>query len=159
MVRVAIEGSLATCKAHLDNIPTSDLAKPEIESQLVASLIVLIVSEYEVLIRDLFRQRIALCRDQHVCNYFEKSTFRRTFTSPDVKKITTILAMFGGNYQQQFLSAVRPHESAAWDSIVYERHAVVHKSSTRQMTLRELMSTYPLSWKIIGALKQTLGLP
>lgn len=153
-----IQQSLATCRAHLDNIPDSDLTKTEVESRLVAGLVLLIVSEYEVLIGQLFKQRVAQCGDPHVCNYFGKSIARRFW--PRLATISEVLGMFGEDYRHQFLSTIQhTPEHAAWDNIVAERHAVAHKSGPRQMTLGDLISAFPDSWGVIAALKQALGLP
>ncbi|HUT74438.1 MAG TPA: HEPN domain-containing protein [Armatimonadota bacterium] len=159
MIFTAIQDSLETCRVHLDTVPISDLTRPELESRLVASLVLLIVSEYEVLIENLFNQRVAACGDAHVCNYFRKSIGRK-FRSPDLSKITEVLRMFGSDYEGYFSSIVfNTPEQAAWDNIIKERHAVVHKSGNRQLTLRELLATYPQTCRVIHALKQTLRLP
>jgi len=145
------------CRKHLDKIPDSDLTKPEVESRLLAGLVLLIVSEYEVLIADLFKQRVAKCGDPHVCNYFGKSIGRRFW--PNLDNINEVLGMLGGDYRDRFrLTIQNTPERAAWDNIVAERHAVAHKSGPRQMTLGELISTFPGSWKVIEALQQALGL-
>ena len=89
-----IESSLNTCKTHLDPLDKSNAITAELEAVMVASLVLLIVSEYEVLIENMFAERVMRCGDIHVAQYIKVNIARR-FRSPDLNKITETLGQFG----------------------------------------------------------------
>lgn len=146
------------CQEHLNTLDSNNPNIAELESYIVAGVILLIVSEYEQLIEDLFVQRAHFCGDSYVINYI-KSTVNQKFRSPDLSKITEILGRFGEDYKRTFSKSVSNTEShAAWDNIMRARHAIVHKKGTLNMTLHELSLAYPKTIHVISELKCTLGL-
>jgi len=121
-------------------------------------MVVLIVSEYEVLIEDMFAERALQCGDPHVAQYV-KSTIAKKFRSPDLGKITSILGQFGGDYRKTFSETILDTEyHAAWDNIMTARHAVVHKNGTLNVTFNELVNSYPKTQFVLFKLRETLGL-
>ena len=71
MVFSKIENAFKVCQLHLDSLDRNDPNVIEIENYLVAGLlvaglVVLIVSEYETFIEDLFSKRADMCRDSHI---------------------------------------------------------------------------------------------
>lgn len=154
-----IESVLNTCKAHLNSLDSANPNSAEIEAQIVSSLIILIVSEYEELIERMFVDRATLCGDAHVACYV-RTTISRRFRSPDLKKITETLDQFGRDYRKDFSDRILDTEyHAAWDNIMRARHAVVHKTGTLNITFSELLTTYPKTKTVISELKNTLGIP
>ncbi len=154
-----IESALGICKSHVDSIDNADPNKVEIEAYVVSGLILLVVSEYETLIESIFIARADRCGDVHVANYIRTAVARR-FRSPDLNKITDFLGQFGNDYKQSFSDKILNTDAhAAWDNILRARHAVVHKSGTLNITLTELLATYPKTKMVISELKSTLGVP
>lgn len=152
-----IEFAIKLCVDHVREIDSDSPDLPELESYLVAGLVLLIVSEYEELIEDIFTKRAEQCGDAEVVNYV-RSMITQKFRSPDLSKITETLGRFGGNYKDLFSNSVLNTEAhAAWDNIMKARHAVVHKKSILNLTLRELQNSYPKTKTVIANLKQTLG--
>ncbi len=154
-----IESVLNTCKSHLDSLDKSNPSTVEIEACLVSGLVILIISEYEELIERMFAQRADHCGDSHVARYV-RTTISRKFRSPDLSKVTEILAQFGNDYKQQFSNAILNTEHhAAWDNIMRARHAVVHKSGILNITFGELLTTYTKTKVVLAELKNTLSIP
>ena len=152
-----IESAIKLCIEHVREIDTESPDIPELESYLVAGLVLLIVSEYEELIENLFIKRAAQCGDPEVVNYI-RSMINQKFRSPDLSKITETLGRFGGSYKDLFSHSVfNTEDHAAWDNIMKARHAVVHKRSTLNLTLRELQWSYPKTKTVIANLEKALG--
>ncbi len=153
-----IEGALQTCQAHLDSVDSDDPDRPEIESYLVSSIILLIISEYEELIRSIFVTRVAQCGDVEVAS-FVKEMITQSFRSPDLKRINEMLKKFDPGYRDRFWQKVEQiaGANAAWDNIMKARHAVVHKAGPMNLTLLELSKTYPKTKKVVSELKAVLG--
>jgi hypothetical protein len=93
-----IESAIDVCKLHLDSIDKNDPNLVEIETYIVSSLILLIVSEYEELIENIFSERGYKCKDNHVSSYV-KTTISQKFRSPDLSKVTETLGKFGSDYR------------------------------------------------------------
>ena len=154
-----IETSIKTCEEHLNAVDISDSAGIEIESLLVSSLVLKIVSEYEELIEELFFKRAELSGDRHVTN-FVKNQIARKFRSPDMNKINTTLGFFDQEYKTRFMNATENSPAhAAWDNIMRARHAIVHKQDNLNITFRELKESYNSTKDILKELITTLGLP
>ena len=157
MVFSKIENALNVCKSHLDSLDRNDPKIIEIENYLVAGLVILIVSEYETLIEDLFSTRADMCGDSHVASY-TKSMIAQTFRSPDLTKITSTLNRFGRDYKHKFSNKIlNTPQHAAWDNIMKARHAIVHKKSNLNLTFRELQSSYQETKTVIAEICNTLG--
>jgi len=155
---IRIENALNICKTHIDSLDQSNTATFEIEAHIVSSLVVLIVSEYEVLIENLFAERAMLCGDDQV-SQFVKSTIAKSFRSPDLNKITGTLGKFSDDYRKTFSTTILNTEyHAAWDNIMTARHAVVHKNGTLNVTFDELINSYPKTKFVIFKLREILGL-
>jgi len=156
-----IEDALTTCQNLLSAISAQRPENPnaaEIESYIVSSMVVLIVSEYEDLIEQLFIERSLLCKDGHICNYIKLSVAQK-FRSPDLGKITDFLGKFGSDYKDGFSRSILNSEfHSAWDNIMKARHAVVHKKGNLNMTFRELIEAYPKTKHVITQIRGTLGL-
>ncbi len=158
MYHEKIIASINRCNAHLGTLDKSDASTAELEAFLVSSLILLIVSEYEIAIEEMFVQRALRCGDSHIIQYV-KSNLARKFRSPDLKKITETLGQFGGDYRESFSKVIINTENhAAWDNIMTARHAIVHKNGSLNITLVELVETYPKTKVVLDVLRNILGL-
>ena len=112
-----------------------------------------------MLIANIFISRADQCGDNHVPNYV-KTNLMRKFRSPDLGKITETLGQFGNDYRQDFSNKVLNTDNhAAWDNVIQARQAIVHKSGTLNITLSELIATYPKTKTVLAELKKTLGVP
>jgi hypothetical protein len=152
-----IENAIAICDGHIQNLDPTDVKDKELETFLVAGLILLIVSEYEEHLESIFVKRAELCGDLYATNYIKK-TLSQKFRSPDLSKINDTLKRFDTTYKESFLSDVENSPNhAAWDSLLKARHAVVHKKGSLNLTFLELKSNYPLTKKIIENVELTLG--
>ena len=151
-----IENAIAVCSEHISSFDPTNMKDKELETYLVAGLVVLIVSEYEDHLESVFVKRAEQCGDEHVANYIKK-TLSQKFRSPDIGKINETLDRFDTSYRDSFLRAVGDsREKAAWDSLLIARHAVVHKKGVLQLTFRELKEKYPLTKQIIASVEATL---
>jgi hypothetical protein len=151
-----IDSALSTCKSHLDSLDSTDPSRAEIEAHMVSALVVLIVSEYEELIERMFAERADRSGDKRLAQYV-RATIAKGFRSPDLSKITKTLGQFGADYKESFSNVILDTEQhAAWDNIMKARHAVVHKSGTLNITLAELLLTYPRTKVVLAELKKTL---
>lgn len=152
-----IENAIDTCSEHVSNLDPTNIKDKELETYLVAGLVVLIVSEYEDHLESVFVKRAEQCGDEHATNYIKK-TLSQKFRSPDLSKINETLNRFDNSYKSSFLGAVENSpEHAAWDSLLKARHAVVHKKGSLNLTFRELKEKYPLTKQIISSVESTLG--
>jgi hypothetical protein len=152
-----IENAISTCRDHVANFDPTDVKDKELESYLVAGLVVLIVSEYEEHLESIFSKRAEICGDMYVANYI-KNALSRHFRSPDLSKINSTLQRFDNTYNNAFRGAVENSaEHAAWDSILKARHAVVHKKGSLNLTFDELCQKYFLTKVVIQNLETVLG--
>jgi hypothetical protein len=153
-----IENAIDICAAHVRSLDSTNLRDKELETFLVAGLIVLIVSEYEEYLELLFFKRAEKCGDAHAANYIKK-TLSQKFRSPDLSKINETLNRFDGTYKASFLDNIENSpEHAAWDSFMKARHAVVHKKGNLNLTFGELQEKYPLTKRVIASVESVLGL-
>src|SRR5437773_3044220 len=152
-----IESAISTCESHIHGL-SGDLESIEIESGLVAFLVVTIVAEYEELIQQLFCLRAEMCGDRHVTNYVTSQMVDR-FRTPYLGKINETLGSFGKDYRDNFEQAtLNTPTHASWDNIVRARHAVVHKEGTLNITFRELKGAYAETKVVVKALIAALDL-
>ena len=155
-----IDNAIQVCRAHLDAIDNTNSDKPEIESYLVSGLVLLIVSQYEALLRRMFADRAARAGDSEVCDYV-KSLLANDFRSPAIAKITTHLGGLGPAARGRFERHVQNTDrQAAWGNLMTARHEVVHRTGIPAFTFRELSEgCYPKTREVIDALGVALGLP
>lgn len=152
-----IDNAIEICRQHVSTLDPSNLKDKELETYLVAGLVVLIVSEYEEYLESLFVKRAELCGDLHASNYIKK-TLSQKFRSPDLSKINETLSRFDRTYKDSFLNGIENSpEHAAWDSLMKARHAVVHKKGSLNLTFRELHQKYPLTKTVISQVERVLG--
>jgi hypothetical protein len=153
-----IDNAIETCKQHVSLLDPTNLKDKELETYLVAGLVVLIVSEYEEHLESIFAKRADLCGDVHAANYIKK-TLSQKFRSPDLSKINETLTRFDGAYQRVFFNNIENSpEHAAWDSLMKARHAVVHKKGSLNLTFGELNQNYPLTKTVISQVESALGI-
>lgn len=152
-----IDNAIETCRQHVSSLDPTNLKDKELETYLVAGLVVLIVSEYEDYLETVFSKRADLCGDEHAANYIKK-TLSQKFRSPDLSKINETLNRFDGTYKVSFLNNIENSpEHAAWDSLMKARHAVVHKKGNLNLTFGELCQKYPLTKTVISNIENVLG--
>lgn len=152
-----IDNAIETCRRHVGGLDPTNLEDKELETYLVAGLVVLIVSEYEGYLEAVFSKKADLCGDQHAANYIKK-TLSQKFRSPDLSKINETLNRFDGTYKASFLNTIENSpEHAAWDSLMKARHAVVHKKGSLNLTFGELCQKYPLTKAVISNIENVLG--
>lgn len=153
-----IESAIETCKLHVEGLDPTDIRGKELETYIVAGLVVLIVSEYEDHLENIFSRRADMCGDMCAANYIKK-TLSQKFRSPDLSKINETLNRFDGKYKVSFLDNIEnSSEHAAWDSLMKARHAVVHKKGSLNLTFGELCKNYPMTKNIIAVVETVLGI-
>ena len=151
-----IEDAFSVARKHLltldDTLPDTE----KIESFFVASIVLLIVSHYESHIARQFVRRAERSGDQHVTSYVRHHTARQ-FRSPDIRKITEALNQFGSDYKERFSDQVMETQAQlSWDTILKNRHGIVHDRRPPSMTLRELEEAYRGTQGILAALSDCL---
>lgn len=157
MYHQRIDSALAACEKHLLTLDKSNINNNEIETYLVAGLVVLIVSEYEEHLENVFVKRAKKCGDDFASNFI-KNTLSQKFRSPDLSKINDTLKLFDDTYRDVFKKEIENSPNhAAWDSIMKARHAVVHKKGMLNITFRELKEKYTLTRNIIENVEDVLG--
>lgn len=153
-----IDNALDICNEHINNLDPTNIKDKELETYLVAGVVILIVSEYEGYLESLFVKRAEQCGDSHATNYIKK-TLSQKFRSPDLSKIFETLNRFDSSYKESFKGIVENSpEHAAWDSLMKARHAVVHKKGNLNITFRELKENYALTKNIIRYVESTLNI-
>ncbi len=153
-----IEDALNICEQHLGAVSDENPGRPEVESYLLAGVVLLIVSEYEELLESIFAERALECKDKQVANYI-KGAISQKFRSPDFSKITETLNRFDEEYKKSFLREVENTEiHAAWDNLMKARHFFVHKKGTLNLTLHELQETYPKTKSMFEKVRSSLCL-
>ncbi|PKG67304.1 hypothetical protein CXF56_03485 [Psychrobacter sp. Choline-02u-13] len=157
MLYQRIENALKLCGEHIASFDSSEARYREVETYLVAGLVLLIVSEYEDHLESVFVKRAEQCGDLHAINYIKK-TLSQKFRSPDLGKINETLNRFDNSYKTLFFKDIENSpEHAAWDSLLKARHAVVHKKGTLNLTFRELQTNYLLTKKIVREVETVLN--
>jgi hypothetical protein len=134
----------------------------EIENEVLRSIVLLMMSEYEEYIEKLFVKRAAKTNDQHIHNFFVKHMDRK-FRNPNLGKINEMLGQMGGNYRQTFQDRVEvnnPLLKASWDSVLTARHAIVHKENAGIINLswQDLENAVTNTALVLDALADTLQL-
>lgn len=153
-----IEESLATFKDFFSVPGASFSISPELEYLIVSGMVLVIISEYESMIEDLFITRASLSIDPETENYIT-SAFSRKFRSPSITKITEHLGKFSAKYRKNFSDNVLDSEnSAAWDNIMKARHEIVHGQGSINLTFKELIDSYPKTKSILACLVGALEL-
>lgn len=153
-----IDNAIEICRLHIRQLDPTNIKDKELETYLVAGLVVLIVSEYEEYLESIFSKRADICGDVHAANYIKK-TLSQKFRSPDLSKINETLSRFDGKYKESFFNNIENSpEHAAWDSLMKARHAVVHKKGNLKLTFRELHQKYPLTKTVISQVESVLGI-
>ena len=153
-----IDNAVELCRQHIQRLDPASIEDKEVETYLVAGLVVLIVSEYEEYLEAVFFKRADGCGDPRAANYIKK-TLSQKFRSPDLSKINETLGRFDGIYKERFMSNVENSpEHAAWDSLMRARHAVVHKKGSLNLTFRELCENYSLTKAVIKNIELALDL-
>ena len=153
-----IDDALVVCRRHLSGLDDALPDSVELESLLVSSIVLLIVSHYENHIAEQFAERAARSGDPEVANFVKHHTARR-FRNPDIGKITGALGEFGTEYRERFTLRVENTAAhASWDNIIRARHGIVHGRGAANMTLRELETAYRGTHDVLAALRASLGL-
>ena len=153
-----IDDALEVSRRHLSTLDDGLPDTVEIASLLVASIVLLIVSNYEHYIAGQFAERAKRSGDQHLANFVTRHTARRLW-SPKIGKIAEVLGEFGTDYRDLFRTRVgNTSGHASWDNLILARHTIVHTNNTTNMTLRELETTYQESQDVLAALRASLGL-
>ena len=153
-----IDDALVVCRRHLAGLDDALPDSVEIESLLVSSIVLLIVSHYEGHIAEQFVERAARSEDSEVTNFVKQHTARR-FRNPDIGKITAALGEFGAEYRKRFALRIENTSAhASWDNIMRARHGIVHGRTAANMTLRELETAYQGTHEVLEALRASLGL-
>ena len=126
---------------------------------LTASVAVMIISEYERLIEDVFCKRADACGDSEIAAHIHWFMDKR-FRSPDLTKINQVLGTFSGARKNAFFKPIENTAAhAAWDSLMKARHAWVHGQGGFNVTFRELKEAYPKTKDVLRQLLNALGIP
>lgn len=153
-----IDDTLEVCHRHLSTLDDGLPDTVEVGSLLVASVVLMIVSNYENYIAGQFAERARRSGDRHLANFVARHTARRLW-NPKIGKITEMLGEFGTDYREVFRTRVENTSGhASWDNLMHARHTIVHTKSATNMTLRELQTTYEESQDVLAALRVSLGL-
>ena len=153
-----IDDALQVCKRHLSELDESDFDRILIENLLVSSIVLLMVSNYENLIKEQFVERARQSCDESYAKFVEKS-LDRVFRSPQITRITSSLKAFGGDELAGFKRLLdQGGRKEYWENIINARHRIVHKKDVPQMTMRELEEAYEHTKEVLIALRQSLGL-
>ena len=153
-----IENAVSCCEQHIRATDDGNPNTLEVHSYLVYAVVLIIISEYEVLIEKLFAERASKCGDEHIANYVRQQLSRK-FRSPDIGKINQTLGYFGQDYLDKFKSTIENTEyHTAWDNIMRARHAIVHKQGACNLTFKELIESYKKTKQVIDQLISVLGL-
>jgi len=138
-----IDLQISDSKKEIDDYIESGYQYAEkIKHHYSRSLVLLIVSEYEVLIENVFISRASKCNDQILINYI-KNQINKKFRSPDIRKINEILKAFDENFYVAFCNKINNTPShTAWDNLLRARHSIVHKQGSLNLTYEEVVSSY-----------------
>jgi hypothetical protein len=151
-----IENTIAYCDNYLNSIPDDSPDKGEVGYHLTRSLILLIVSEYEYHIEQLFIVRATQSRDAQLINFFKKHIDKK-LRSPDLSKIKGMLGYFAEGYKASFSNEIDNTPChAAWDNFMKARHFIVHKEGSFQIVFSELKSDYPKTKMVLEKVKSIL---
>jgi hypothetical protein len=124
-------------RAEIDKLGLTATHIAEIESHMLRSIVLLMVSEYEDYIEKLFVRRAAKTNDQQIHRFFLKH-MEDKFRSPNLGKINEMLGQMSDSYRQSFQDRVEvknPNKKASWDSLLTARHAIVHKHNAGVINL------------------------
>jgi hypothetical protein len=121
----------------------------KIKLHYLRSLVLLIVSEYEIIIEKIFILRAMACKDTMLINYI-KNQMDKKFRSPDLSKIIDILGKFDDTLKISFKQKIidTPLHNR-WDNLLKARHCIVHQQGSLNITYDELILSYKETKKII----------
>lgn len=154
-----IQLAIDNCERCLGSLDDANEGKIAIETYLTASLAIMIISEYERLIADLFCKRADQCGDGEVAAYLRWSMDKR-FRSPDLGKINEVLGTLSRSRRDAFFKPIEnTGVHAAWDNLMKARHAWVHREGSFNLTFRELKETYLQTKEVLRQLVAALGIP
>ena len=127
---------------------------------MLRAVILMIISEYEIYLEEVFVLRAAKANNEHLHNFMKWYCDKR-FRSPDLGKIRAILKSFGGTYDGDFWKVVeqkQPQFKASWDNLMTARHAIVHGVGVVNLTWRDMETAYSNSRIVIGEIVKAIGL-
>jgi hypothetical protein len=129
----------------------------KIKLHYLRSLVLLIVSEYEIAIEKIFVLRAMKCKDIMLINYV-KDQMDKKFRSPDLSKITGLLGKFDNSLKLSFQRKIvdTPLHNI-WDNLLKARHYIVHQQGSLNITYDELIASYKKSKKIIDLFNNHLS--
>jgi hypothetical protein len=155
----SIDSQIQDSRSEISNYAGKALDSLEkIKFHYLRSIVLLIVSEYEITIEKMFILRASKCNDAMLINYVKKQMDKK-FRSPDISKIDQMLGMFDDILLRQFKTKITNTPShMAWDNLLRARHCIVHRQGNLNMTFEELVSSYPATKKVIVELASTFGI-
>ena len=128
-----------------------------IKLNYVKSLVLLIISEYEIIIEKIFYLRAVACDDYMLAN-FVKSQVDKKFRSPDLTKITSTLKKFDETLSEEFQRKITNTPiHTRWDNLMKARHYIVHRSGNLNLTYEELLLSYDETKKVLYELASILN--
>ena len=151
-----------------DHLTSSGSENTEIETYLVAFLLVLIYSEFETRSKILIARRCAFTTDTHLKNFAQsiaktgseanQAELARKAGRITVDDLAATLEKFGADYRAAFLAQIKNTPAAiAWDLVVSNRHLIAHQTGTA-VTFSDLVREYPISLGILDSFAAALQL-
>jgi RiboL-PSP-HEPN len=149
-----LDNAIAVSKKHLD---ATKAYGTEIESFLVAFLLVTIIAEFEERLEAIVAKRAERAADSHI-QAFATHYAHVAVRSPKISDIAGVLGYFGADYKDAFQKKITNTAAhRAYDLLLTNRHTVAHRT-VPNMTFVELEAAYPESVKVIDAAAEALSL-
>lgn len=156
----SVDNAIASWTTHKSQVASHSSNVSEIETFTVRCLLLMLISEYENVIEKMFCKRAQKANDPDL-HSFVKTTISRSFRSPDLGKINEHLKRLGVAHRDRFQAEIevnQPEVKAAWDSLMLNRHNVVHGVGTFTIGWQDFIDAYNKSQVMMTELANTLGL-
>jgi len=148
-----VEEAIKECRQHLDSTKTGG---SQTENRLAAYLLVLISAQFELRIEAIIEAYAKRQKDRRIESFILGAAGKQ-LRSPKISTITGFLSWFDGKWGETFTKHAGNQATAAYDSIISNRHAFVHEAQCN-VTISDLEGFYHDGSPVFSALVATFEL-
>ena len=135
-----IDRELARCEEHCRSADPMDV---KVESLLTGSILILIFSEFERMVKNLVLDRCSSVSDESIRNYIEES-IRNVFRGLKIGGLSELLGKFGPLHKNEFQRRLDENHRAKtmYENILVNRNLVAHGEEGSNATMQDVKQYY-----------------
>lgn len=154
------DAALEACAKHLDDTGSRNT---QIDAILTAYVSAVIYAAFERRAREIVAARAQGDGTDPHLTAFARTAAQRLMRSIKISELSGAAGFFHTDCKSRFRDLLNHQASAAWDSIINNRHDVAHEDDAGQvvstLTFRELESLYPVALCVLECLETAIAPP